>query len=107
MKKNNTKTMSEIVDCIVRKYHPEKVILFGSYASGAHTKNSDIDLFIILNADKSSWDISVEISSNLTHSTPLDIVVKTPKEIEKRLRMGDFFIKNVVESGRVLYERTC
>jgi len=107
MNKTISNRISKIVDSITEKYHPEKIILFGSYASGAPDVNSDIDLFIVIDTDKPSWDLSVEISSTVPHIFPLDIIVKTPGEIQKRLKCGDFFIKNIMESGKVLYERTC
>jgi predicted nucleotidyltransferase len=91
---------------IFQKYQPEKIILFGSYAEGNPTPNSDVDLLIIMDTDQPTWDVSVDISIFLKHTFPIDIIVKTPKEIVNRINNGDFFIKDIIENGKVLYERT-
>ncbi|MBL7129504.1 MAG: nucleotidyltransferase domain-containing protein [Ignavibacteria bacterium] len=90
---------------IVKYFQPEKIILFGSYAKGNPEPDSDVDLLVIIETKKSTWDISVEISIMLKHSFPIDIVVRTPKEINKRLNHGDYFIKDIIENGKILYER--
>jgi uncharacterized protein len=100
--------MNEINDkvrVIVENFQPEKVILFGSYANGTPGPTSDIDLLVIIDTEQSTWDLAVEISLALKHSMPIDIIVRTPREIARRLECGDFFIKNVMETGKVLYER--
>jgi predicted nucleotidyltransferase len=94
------------VKAITEKYEPEKVILFGSYAARNATSASDVDLLVIINTKRSTWDLAVEISSSLKHSFPMDILVRTPREIARRLKYGDFFIKDIMEKGKVLYERT-
>ena len=90
---------------IIDKFAPEKIILFGSYAFGKQTPESDVDLLIIVNSNKSLWALSSEISLALDHSFPIDILVKTQKQITKRLQWGDFFLKDIINSGKVLYER--
>ncbi len=110
MKKiQNTVSINDInnnVTTIVRNCNPEKIILFGSYADGNPTPESDVDLLIIIKSDKSNWEVSIDISLLLNHSYPIDIIVKTPDEVKKRVRMGDFFLKNILKSGKLLYERT-
>ncbi len=98
--------INEKVSVIVKNYNPEKVILFGSYADGNPTPESDVDLLIIIKSDKSNWEVSVDISLLLNHSSPIDIIVKTPDEVKRRIKMGDFFLKNILKSGKTLYERT-
>jgi predicted nucleotidyltransferase len=90
---------------IAEKFNPEKIILFGSYANGRSTPESDVDLLIIVNSNRPVRDISVEISLFLDHAFPLDIIVKTRQEIERRLSFGDFFIEDIIDKGKVLYER--
>ena len=100
--------MSEILErvrIIVRNFQPDKVILFGSYATGNVNPDSDVDLLVIKDTDESTWDLAVDISTALKHSFPMDIIVRTPKEIAKRLECGDFFVKNIMEHGKVLYEQ--
>lgn len=109
MKIKNSVSINDInkkVKTIVKNYNPEKIILFGSYADGNPTSESDIDLLIITENDKSNWDVSVDISLLLKHSFPIDIIVKTPDEVKKRIKMGDFFLKNILKNGKLLYERT-
>jgi predicted nucleotidyltransferase len=89
---------------IIEKYRPDKIILFGSYASGNPTPASDVDLLIIMNTNRSTLDLAAEVSSSIKHTFPMDILIRTPQEIAKRLQLGDFFIRDVMETGRVLYE---
>jgi predicted nucleotidyltransferase len=99
------KEIQEKVQTIVKKYRPDKIILFGSYANGIPTPDSDVDLLVIMDTDQSTWDLGVEISAMLKHTFPMDIIVRTPQEIARRLESGDFFIKEIMENGKVLYER--
>ena len=105
-KNNNSKNeINKNVKVIVNNFRPEKIVLFGSYARGESGPDSDIDLLVVIDTKRSTLDLAVEISSKLRHNFPLDIIVKTPHEIEKRLKFGDFFLKNIIENGKVLYER--
>jgi len=98
------KEIEEKVRPIIEKYRPDKIILFGSYASGNPTPASDVDLLIIMNTNRSTLDLAAEVSSSIKHTFPMDILVRTPQEIAKRLQLGDFFIRDIMETGRVLYE---
>jgi predicted nucleotidyltransferase len=99
------KEIKDKVKTIIEKFEPEKIILYGSYAAKNPTPASDVDLLIIMNTNRSTWDLAVEISSTLKHSFPMDILVRTPQEIATRLEYGDFFIRDIMEKGKVLYER--
>jgi uncharacterized protein len=101
-------SMQEIRDRvreIVGKFQPEKVILFGSYAKGNAGPGSDVDLLVVMDTGQSTWDLAVKISVALKHSFPMDIIVRTPEEIARRLELGDFVIRNIMDHGKVLYER--
>jgi len=101
-------SISEINDkvrTIVNKFRPDKIMLFGSYAKGDPSFESDIDLLVIVDTNQSTWDLAVEISLAVKHSFPMDIIVRTPQEIDRRLQYGDVFIKNIMETGKILYER--
>jgi len=93
------------VEVIARKYRPEKIVLFGSYAKGKPSSASDVDLLVIMDTQRSNWDLAVEISLAVKHSFPMDIIVRTPQEIANRLALGDFFVQNIMAHGKVLYER--
>ena len=96
-----------VVDRIAKRYKPEKVILFGSVARGEERAGSDIDLLIIKKTDKRRPFRVKEVFESLRgldRGYSLDPIVYTPEEINKRLALGDYFIKEVFKSGRVVYE---
>ncbi len=98
--------ISEIVDKIVANYQPKKVILFGSYAYGEPTEDSDVDLLIIKDTDKRPIDRWMEVKKLLRDNTkrfPVSPLVYTEKEIEARKALKDFFIEEILEKGLVLY----
>ncbi len=89
---------------IVGRFHPDKVILFGSYAYGRPTQESDVDLMVIMPA-RNELDQAVQICEEFDQDFNLDLIVRTPKRVEQRLRWGDWFLRDVVYRGKVLYER--
>lgn len=99
------KEMQRIVTRISHNYSPEKIILFGSLASGLATDARDIDLLVIKKTDKNPWQRTREVSGLFEHSAPVDLLVYTPEEIITRIEMNDFFIMDIMEHGKVVYER--
>jgi len=100
------KSMRPAIQKIVRELNPEKIILFGSYAYGTPNPHSDVDLLVIMKTRASLKDRSWAVSRLLIpRPFPVDILVKTPKEMEKALESGDFFIKEILTRGKVLYDR--
>lgn len=98
-------TIQRIVNQLVERYKPEKIILFGSTVSGATNKWSDIDLVAVKKTEKNFYDRIGEVSSLISHEAPIDILVYTPKEFEQMGR-ENYFIKNeVIGKGKVLYEQ--
>lgn len=89
---------------VVEKFYPDKIILFGSYAYGKPTLDSDVDLLVILPFEGVPAKKAVEILLAIDYHFPLDLLVRTPKEVQKRIEMGDFFIQEILQKGRVLYE---
>lgn len=98
--------MRRIVAQISNSYLPEKIILFGSLASGATDYAHDIDLLVIKKTDKNPWQRAREVNSLFDHSAPIDLLVYTPEEIAARIEMNDFFILDIMEHGKVVYERS-
>ena len=102
------RVISEMVEKIKKEYKPEKIILFGSFAYGRPTRDSDIDMLIIKRTSKKSMDRWVFLKM-LTHDPdrgiPFSPLVYTPKELEYRLSIGDQFIEEILTKGKVLYER--
>jgi predicted nucleotidyltransferase len=101
------KSLRPAIQKIVAELRPEKVILFGSYAYGTPSPHSDVDLLVIMKTSASlkerSWAVSRLL---LPRPFPVDILVKTPKEIEKSLKTGDFFLQEILTRGKVLYDRS-
>ena len=95
----------DITRRIVEKFRPEKVILFGSYAYGQPTIESDVDLLVIMNSREHPAERSAKVMS-VCHPRYLgmDLIVITPEELEKRLAGFDPFLEDIMSKGRVLYE---
>lgn len=94
------KLSKEIVDA----FHPEKIILFGSYANGTPSKDSDVDLLIVMPYRGKQIDKTVEVRMKIKPPFPVDILVRTPEKIAERISMGDDFIQEILAKGKVLYE---
>jgi uncharacterized protein len=100
-------TLPVAIQRIIEVLHPEKIILFGSYANGNPTPDSDVDLLVIMETDAISKERSWAVSRLLLPRTfPVDILVRTPQEIDRSLAKGDFFIREILTQGKVLYERS-
>lgn len=95
----------KIVQILKSNYNPEKIILFGSLVDGRAGKGSDIDLVIIKQTKEDPWTRTSKVDRFIEHNMPVEFLVYTPEEIEERLKMNDFFVKEVIEKGEVLYER--
>lgn len=89
---------------IAEKFQPERIILFGSYASGQPTEDSDVDLLVILPFEELPVQKAIAIRQQIKAPFPLDLMARTPQQIQQRLEMGDFFIQDIMKNGRVLYE---
>lgn len=100
------KIILNIVEKIKREYQPEKIILFGSYAYGTPDRDSDIDLLIIKETRDRPIDRRVAVArmvSDPKRLIPFESIVLTPKEVKERLEIGDQFVKEILEKGKVLY----
>ena len=89
---------------LVQEFKPTKVVLFGSYAYGKPSPDSDVDLLVIMPLDGNPVDKSVEMRLKLQPRFPLDLLIRSPAKIKERLAMGDDFIKDIFDKGKVLYE---
>ncbi len=91
---------------IVDEVDPEKIILFGSFAYGEPTPDSDVDLLIIMKSKLKPHARAVLVSEVLNpRPFPVDLIVRTPAEVEDRLRVRDCFFEEILSKGKVLYER--
>jgi predicted nucleotidyltransferase len=88
---------------IAERFQPVKIILFGSYAYGKPHNESDVDLLVIMRA-ANVIDQSIRIGLAFKRPFSFDLIVRTPKQIERGLKDDDWFLREIVEKGKVLYE---
>ena len=92
-------------EAIAREFKPQKIILFGSYAYGSPTEDSDVDVMVIMRSrPRRNCRPSLQIRRRISAGFPVDILVREPREITQRLRWGDSFIEEIMENGLVMYE---
>lgn len=99
--------IQEVVDKIVKKYQPEKIILFGSWAWGDPGPDSDVDLFIVKRTDRSTREVAREIDGSIfPRPFPIDFLVYTPEELEISINENhNLFIEDIIRNGKVLYAK--
>lgn len=100
-------SLTEIQDIsrqIVEKFVVDQVILFGSYAYGQPTPDSDVDLLVILPFEGLPVRQAIKIRQQIHAPFPLDLMARTAEQIRQRLDMGDFFIQEILQKGKILYE---
>jgi predicted nucleotidyltransferase len=98
--------IERIVKQIAEGYQPIKVILFGSYAHGKPTEDSDIDLLIIKDTSErfiDRWVAVRELIADPMRRVPVEPIVVTPHELHQRLSRGDQFFQEIVDRGKLLY----
>ena len=101
----NFRLLRQVTDQIVDGVHPKKIILFGSHAFGKPNKDSDVDLLVVMQSRKKPAERVVDVSKTLRfYPFPMDILVRTPQELKKRIRLGDVFFREILTKGKVLYE---
>jgi predicted nucleotidyltransferase len=99
--------LQAIVHRLVTGLHPHKIVLFGSYVYGTPTADSDVDLLVIMDTQARPVDRYLCVSRLLRpRPFPLDLLVKTPEEVAQALDRNDAFIREIMDQGRVLYERS-
>jgi predicted nucleotidyltransferase len=94
----------EMARQIAEKFQPQKIILFGSYARGNPRPESDVDLLVIMDTPLKEHEQSLQIRRYLGVMFGLDLIVRTPKKLAERIQMGDWFLRDVLQEGKVVYE---
>ncbi|MFB3892541.1 MAG: nucleotidyltransferase domain-containing protein [Phycisphaerae bacterium] len=90
---------------IGEEFKPIRVILFGSHARGEATPDSDVDLLVVMRFKGHPLDKAGKILVRVHPGTfAIDLLVRSPAMIAKRIRMGDCFMKEVMDTGKVIYE---
>lgn len=101
MKKEITNISRHIAD----HFPVEQIILFGSHASRTATRDSDIDLCVVMKTKGRPSRLAAKIRSTIHSRSSIDIIVRSKRELEKRMKMNDFFILDIVRKGKVIYDR--
>jgi predicted nucleotidyltransferase len=104
MEKISKRVISTFARKVAKQFNPNKIILFGSYAYGKPTEDSDVDILVIMPFKGRNPEKATEIWMATKPKFPIDIMVRKPTELKKRLKMGDFFLREITERGKVLYE---
>ena len=89
---------------IAKEFKPDRIILFGSYACGIPRDDSDVDLLVILPYEGSSLRKTWEIINKIKPMFAIDLLVRSPQEVEQRLAWNDFFMQEIIKRGKVIYE---
>lgn len=93
-----------MVQRIAQHFRPWRIILFGSYAHGETTPDSDVDLLVVMDSPLRDVDQAVEVRRLADFPFPTDLLVRKPHEVRDRLAQGDAFLEEVLTRGVVLYE---
>lgn len=97
--------MEKVVECI-KKYEPEKIILFGSQVRGEADEHSDLDFVVIKKTDKRFLERMIEVAKLIDDELgQVDVFVYTPEEFQRMVKWGNPFIENVLREGKVVYEK--
>lgn len=98
------KAIDQVVEQIVEKFKPQKIILFGSYARGNPRPESDVDMLVVMDTPLKDVQQAIQICQQIQYRFGLDLIVHTPKYLAERVKMGDWFLRDVLKEGKVLYE---
>jgi predicted nucleotidyltransferase len=96
--------IGSLADQIVRRFAPAKIILFGSYAAGSANEDSDVDLLVVMPHGGPSFRAASRIRWAIDSNFPLDVLVRSPNELRRRLAMRDLFLLDILEQGIVLHD---
>ena len=98
------RVIRDFVHRVAERFHPDRIVLFGSYAYGQPHADSDVDILVVMPA-RNELDQSVRIELACEPFFPLDIIVRTPENMRWRLEEGDSFLREITSRGKVLYEK--
>lgn len=101
------KQIRVVCESIVREFHPEKIVLFGSYAYGKPSPDSDVDLLVVMPFEGSPFRQAALILGHVVRTVgviPMDVVVRTAEQVRERLQIGDSFMREISERGKTIYE---
>lgn len=94
-----------IVKQIAVQFNPEKIILFGSYAYGKPRPESDVDLLVVMDTPLRPSEQAAQIVRSIDYHFGMDLIVRRPQQIQERVALGDSFLREITEKGKVVYAR--
>lgn len=98
--------LDHVTQTIVERFHPKRIVVFGSHARGDAGPDSDLDLFIEMETTRRPPDRAIEVSEVFgLRSWPMDIVVYTPEEVCRLRQVNGTLLSVIEKEGKLLYER--
>jgi predicted nucleotidyltransferase len=98
------KRITDLTSQIAREFNPDRIILFGSYAYGQPGDDSDVDILVVLPFKGKPVRKAIEIRNRINPGIPVDLIVRTPEQVAERIANNDWFMREIVEKGRTMYE---
>jgi uncharacterized protein len=98
------KAIQQYCDAIAAAFKPRKIILFGSYAYGKPTEDSDVDVMVVMPKGRYRRDLGWRIPVRVPPSFPVDVLVEEEDRLKSRVEDKECFILDITEKGRVMYE---
>lgn len=100
------KTIRALAKHVAQKFDPEQIILFGSHAYGKPSAWSDVDLLVVMDTPNGEMEAILEVGRSLPRTVfRVDVIVRSRKTLERRKKLGDWFLREITTKGKVLYER--
>ncbi len=96
--------VDDVVSQIIAKFHPVKIVLFGSYAHGKPRPESDLDILVVMDTPLREVEQAIQICQQIEYLFGLDLIVVKPQRLVQRIASGDSFLREIIETGKVLYE---
>ena len=96
--------IAEFANQVAARFHPDRIILFGSHAYGVPNADSDVDLLVVMLHEGRDAAKSIEIQLEIPAKFPMDLIVRKPDEYRSRIEQGDFFLQEISSKGKVLYD---
>jgi uncharacterized protein len=92
------------VDEVAARFNPRRMVLFGSYAYGSPGEDSDVDILIVSDKRQSRTVQALRVRQAVSAPFPLDLIVRSRPEIERRIGWNDFFLREIMQKGLTLYD---
>ena len=99
--------LEQVTRTIVERFHPKRIVLFGSHARGDAGSDSDLDVFIEMQTSRRPPERAIEVSAAFgLRPWPLDVVVYTPAEVQRLRGVSGTLLSVIEKEGKVLYEQS-